>query len=219
MKTSNSLQIVMKTKFKSSLRAACQTFGGIICAGAVMLIFNSAQAQVTEVYFFGTIGGVGGRISPSLFPVYVGEQIYGDVLTEAPTWDNGPSQAPRIDFYMVGVPNIFLQYDSRTRQSTQVNVSISDTGISVSGSGESSWNNVWLSISFQGPGLSELLSGNRVGATGTFSVGDDIGSDSGFISGNIDSISLEVPEPTTTLLMSLGLAAFAVGIQRRQTNG
>jgi hypothetical protein len=35
----------MKTKFKSSLRAACLPFGGAVCAGAVMLIASSTQAQ------------------------------------------------------------------------------------------------------------------------------------------------------------------------------
>src|SRR5208282_395292 len=35
----------MKTKFKSSIRATCHLFGGAVCAGAVMLISTSAQAQ------------------------------------------------------------------------------------------------------------------------------------------------------------------------------
>ena len=35
----------MKTKFKSIIRAACHSFGGVVCAGAVLLIASSAQAQ------------------------------------------------------------------------------------------------------------------------------------------------------------------------------
>src|SRR5208282_3254014 len=35
----------MKTKFKSPIRATCHLFGGAVCAGAVMLISTSAQAQ------------------------------------------------------------------------------------------------------------------------------------------------------------------------------
>lgn len=35
----------MKTKFKSSIRAACHPFGGLVYAGAVLLIASSAQAQ------------------------------------------------------------------------------------------------------------------------------------------------------------------------------
>jgi len=35
----------LKTKFKSTIRAACHSFGGAVCAGAVMLITSSAQAQ------------------------------------------------------------------------------------------------------------------------------------------------------------------------------
>jgi hypothetical protein len=35
----------MKTKFKSTIHAACHSFGGAVCAGAVMQIASSAQAQ------------------------------------------------------------------------------------------------------------------------------------------------------------------------------
>lgn len=35
----------MKTKFKSSLRIACHSFGGVVCAGAVILIISNARAQ------------------------------------------------------------------------------------------------------------------------------------------------------------------------------
>jgi hypothetical protein len=35
----------MKTKFKSTIRAACHSSGVVICAGAVMLFASSAQAQ------------------------------------------------------------------------------------------------------------------------------------------------------------------------------
>jgi hypothetical protein len=35
----------MKTKFKFTVSAACHSFGGVVCAGAVMLIASSAQAQ------------------------------------------------------------------------------------------------------------------------------------------------------------------------------
>ena len=35
----------MKTKFKSIIRNACHSFGGMVCAGAFMLIASSAQAQ------------------------------------------------------------------------------------------------------------------------------------------------------------------------------
>jgi hypothetical protein len=33
------------TRYKSPVRAACQSFGGAVCAGAVLLIAASAQAQ------------------------------------------------------------------------------------------------------------------------------------------------------------------------------
>jgi len=36
---------LMKTKLKSSVRAACRSLGGAVCVGAVMLIASSAQAQ------------------------------------------------------------------------------------------------------------------------------------------------------------------------------
>jgi sugar lactone lactonase YvrE len=35
----------MKTKFKSSIRAACHSFGGVVCAGAVLLMAGSGWAQ------------------------------------------------------------------------------------------------------------------------------------------------------------------------------
>jgi sugar lactone lactonase YvrE len=35
----------MKTKFKSSIRAACHSFGGAVCAGAFLLLASSTQAQ------------------------------------------------------------------------------------------------------------------------------------------------------------------------------
>ncbi|MGP8200307.1 MAG: hypothetical protein ACLQU4_12480 [Limisphaerales bacterium] len=35
----------MKTKFKSNIRAVCHSFGGAVCAGAVLLIASSAPAQ------------------------------------------------------------------------------------------------------------------------------------------------------------------------------
>jgi len=35
----------MKTKFKSTIDAVRQSFGGTICAGAVLLIASGAQAQ------------------------------------------------------------------------------------------------------------------------------------------------------------------------------
>src|SRR5208282_6081202 len=35
----------MKTKFKSYIRASCPSFCSAVCAGAVMLIATSAQAQ------------------------------------------------------------------------------------------------------------------------------------------------------------------------------
>ena len=35
----------MKMKFKFSIRAVCPLFGGVICAGAVLLMASSAQAQ------------------------------------------------------------------------------------------------------------------------------------------------------------------------------
>jgi len=35
----------MKTKCKSIIRAACHSFGGMVCAGAVLLIASSAPAQ------------------------------------------------------------------------------------------------------------------------------------------------------------------------------
>jgi sugar lactone lactonase YvrE len=39
------LNAPMKMKFKSSIRAACHSFGGAVCAGAVMLIASGALAQ------------------------------------------------------------------------------------------------------------------------------------------------------------------------------
>ena len=35
----------LTTKFKSTIRAACYSFGGAVCAGAVLLITSSAPAQ------------------------------------------------------------------------------------------------------------------------------------------------------------------------------
>jgi len=35
----------LKTKFKSSIRAACLLFGGAVCAGALLPIASSTQAQ------------------------------------------------------------------------------------------------------------------------------------------------------------------------------
>jgi hypothetical protein len=35
----------VKTKFKSTIRAVCHSFGGVICAGIIMLIASGAQAQ------------------------------------------------------------------------------------------------------------------------------------------------------------------------------
>jgi sugar lactone lactonase YvrE len=35
----------MKTKFKSTIRAGCHSFGGVVCAGAVLLIASRAPAQ------------------------------------------------------------------------------------------------------------------------------------------------------------------------------
>jgi len=35
----------MKTKCKSTIRATCHSFGGAVCAGAVLLIASSAPAQ------------------------------------------------------------------------------------------------------------------------------------------------------------------------------
>ena len=35
----------MKTKCKSSIRAPCQSFGGAVCAGVVLLMASSAEAQ------------------------------------------------------------------------------------------------------------------------------------------------------------------------------
>lgn len=35
----------LKTQFKSIIRAGCHSFGGAACAGAVLLIASSAQAQ------------------------------------------------------------------------------------------------------------------------------------------------------------------------------
>ncbi len=35
----------MKSKFKSTIRAACYSFSGVVCAGAVLLIASNAQAQ------------------------------------------------------------------------------------------------------------------------------------------------------------------------------
>ena len=39
----------MKTKIKSAIRAACHSFGGAVCVGAVILISSSAQAQNPEI--------------------------------------------------------------------------------------------------------------------------------------------------------------------------
>jgi len=39
----------MKTKFKSSIRAVCHSFGGVICMGAVMLIAVNTYAQSTII--------------------------------------------------------------------------------------------------------------------------------------------------------------------------
>jgi hypothetical protein len=45
----------MKTKFKSTIRAACRSFGGAVCAGAVLLIAAGAPAQNLFVGNFGNI--------------------------------------------------------------------------------------------------------------------------------------------------------------------
>ena len=39
------LNALMKSKFKSTTRDVCHSFGGVVCAGAVMLIASSAPAQ------------------------------------------------------------------------------------------------------------------------------------------------------------------------------
>jgi hypothetical protein len=36
---------LMKTKFNSTIRTACHSFGGAVCAGAILLIASSAPAQ------------------------------------------------------------------------------------------------------------------------------------------------------------------------------
>ena len=48
---------LMKTKFKFSIDAACHPFGGVVCAGVVMLIASSAQAQnlFASDYYSGNI--------------------------------------------------------------------------------------------------------------------------------------------------------------------
>ena len=44
----------MKTKFKSSIRAAYHSFGRAVCAGAILLNASSAQAQNLFESDFGT---------------------------------------------------------------------------------------------------------------------------------------------------------------------
>src|SRR5208282_3959225 len=39
------LNATMKTKFKSTIHAACHSFSGVVCAGAVTLIATGTQAQ------------------------------------------------------------------------------------------------------------------------------------------------------------------------------
>jgi len=47
----------MKTKFKSTIHAACHSFSGVVCAGAVLLIASNAQAQnlFASDYYSGNI--------------------------------------------------------------------------------------------------------------------------------------------------------------------
>ena len=46
---------LMKTKFKSTIDAVCQSFGGAICAGAVLLIASGARAQNLFVSDFSSV--------------------------------------------------------------------------------------------------------------------------------------------------------------------
>src|SRR5208282_3951935 len=64
----------MKTKSKSIIQTACQSFGGAVCAGAVLLIASSAQAQnlfvsdwSSENIYAYTPGGAQSTIASGLF--------------------------------------------------------------------------------------------------------------------------------------------------------
>ena len=68
----------MKTKFKFTLRAACHLFGGVVCAGAILLMASRAQAQNLFVsdYSSGNIyeytpGGVQSTFASEETPVFL----------------------------------------------------------------------------------------------------------------------------------------------------
>ena len=62
------LSVPLKTKFKSTIRAACHPFGGVVCVGVVMLICSSVQAQNLFVANYGNYGNQGNNTISEFTP-------------------------------------------------------------------------------------------------------------------------------------------------------
>jgi sugar lactone lactonase YvrE len=112
---------LVKTKFKATIRAACHSFGGAVCAGAVMLIASSTLAQNLFVTDFGghiyelTPGGVqstfasglsqaGGLAFDSAGNLFVSDSGSGNIYEYTP-------DGTRSTFASVSAPNA-MAFDS-----------------------------------------------------------------------------------------------------------
>jgi len=104
----------MKTKFKFSIDAACHPFGGVVCAGVVMLIASSAQAQnlFASDYYSGNIyeytpGGARTTFASGLGdPFGLAFNSAGD-LFEADGNELGPYSGSIYEFTPGGARNTF----------------------------------------------------------------------------------------------------------------